>query len=261
VHTDVRRGYDDHAPGDVADITFPGWLINAATLPSTNEWFGGSWIRERKQVGEAAVKQRDNRVRKARDCGLAYLHDSMDFLVFKMGGSTTRTPGQYVFKAHHLVSDTTNCSSARSPSGSGFVTNSKIVTNAEPETSWSKRLWAVASSVISSSQEDVGKLAPVWTSSVIHPSVRMWMMKDPTYDPPALSGFKLMYDQLRDRWTWVKEWTTASAEVRRKKLHEYRISDPSFALSKVTAETLGSGVAQEVPLPPRQPSRSWFGIV
>jgi len=70
-----------------------------------------------------------------------------------------------------------------------------------------------------------------------------------------------MYDQPRDRWTWMKEWTTASGEVRRKKLHEYRISDPSFALSKVPPEILGSGVGQEVPLPPRQPSRSWFGIV
>ena len=145
------------------------------------------------------------------------------------------------------------------PNGSGFVTKSKIVTDSPPEVKpWHSRLWSAASGVFSDSPEDVAKLAPVWTSEVIHPSVRVQMIHDPTYDPPALRGFKLMYDATCTRWTWVKEWTDTNGEVRRKRLHEYRIDDPSFALSKVTAEILGSGVSEEVPLPPRQTNGSRF---
>ena len=56
----------------------------------------------KKPEGEETKRQREDRVRKAQHWGLAYLHDSMDSLVFKMGGSRTRTPGQYIFKMKPL---------------------------------------------------------------------------------------------------------------------------------------------------------------
>ena len=215
---------------------------------------------------EHAKRIREERVRAAQKWGLAYLHDSMDRLIFKLGGSRTRTPGRYIFKSRHLTYNTANIPRSRDPSGdpSGFVTDSIIVTNATPEDkSWYWRFWTTLWSVIGtpSNAAVAARLLPVWTSETIHPSVRVRMMHDPTYDPPALRGFKLMYEETHDRWTWVNEWTSASGEIRRKKLHEYRIEDPSFALSKVTPETLGAGVGKEVPLPPRQTNRrswDWF---
>src|SRR5258708_39690643 len=54
-------------------------------------------------VGAQAKMRREERVRKARSWGLAELHDSMESLIFKMGGSMTRTPGRYIFKARHLI--------------------------------------------------------------------------------------------------------------------------------------------------------------
>ena len=261
MHTDVGRGYDDHVPGDIADITFTWMVDQCCGLLAFDE----KNVRQMTEKGdfkqpeeEGAKRQREEKVRRAQNWGLACLHDSMNF-IFKIGGSMTRTPGQYTFKARDWVYEETDSSGSGSPSGSGFVTKSKIITDSSPEEkSWYSRLWSTASGVFNGSPEDIEKLAPVWTSEVIHPSVRVRMIHDPTYDPPALRGFKLMYDATRTRWTWVKEWTDINGEVRRKRLHEYRIEDPSFALSKVTAETLESGVGEEVSLPPRQTNGSWF---
>jgi hypothetical protein len=261
VHTDVGRGYDDHVPGDIADIAFTWMVDQCRDLLTFNE----KKVRQMMEKGdfkqpanEDAKTRRDDRVRKAQTWGLAHLHDSMD-LIFKMGGSKTRTPGQYIFKARDWVYEKADSNGSGSPNGSGFVTKSKVITDSPQEVKpWHSRLWSMASGVFSGSSEDVAKLAPVWTSEVIHPSVRVRMIHDPTYDPPALRGFKLMYDATRTRWTWVKEWTDPDGEIRRKRLHEYRIGDQSFALSKVTAEILGSGVGEEVPLPPRQTKGSWI---
>ena len=264
VHTDVGRGYEDHVPGDIADITF-AWMVDQCR---DHLAFNNDKVQQLMEKGdfkqpddEKARREREERVRKAHHWGLAYLHDSMDSLLFKIGGSRTRTPGQYIFKARHVVYDTTNRNWSRSPNESGFVTDSKIVTNLTPEDeSWYWRFWNTVSGIIGSPPEDVAKLAPVWTSEVIHPSVRVRMLQDQTYDPPALRGFKLMHNEAHDCWTWVKEWTAANGEVRRKKLREYRIEDPSFAFSKVTAETLSYGVGQEVPVPPRQTNWSWVSF-
>jgi len=262
VHTDVGRGYDDHAPGDIADLTFVWMVDQCRNLLAFNE----EKVRQMMERGdfkqperEDAKRRREDRVRKARDWGLAYLHDSMNS-IFKMGGSMTRTPGQYTFKARDWAYEKTDSDGSGSPTGSGFVTKSKIITNNPPPEGkpWHSRLWSTVPGAFSGPAEDLAKLAPVWTSESIHPSVRVRMMRDPTYDPPALRGFKLMYDATRTRWTWVKEWTDANGEVRMKRLHEYRIEKQSLALSKVTTETLDSRVGDEVPLPPRQKNRSWF---
>jgi hypothetical protein len=256
VHTDVGRGYNDHAPGDIADITFAWMVDQCRNLLAFND----KKVRQMMEKGDFKVpegddakRQREDRVRRAQNWGMAYLHDSMS-LVFKMGGSMTRTPGQYFFRARGWAHEKADSNSSES----GFVTKSKIVTDSPPEAkSWHSRLWSTASGAFSGPSED-GARQEVWTSEVIHPSVRVRMMHDQTYDPPALRGFKLMYDATRTRWTWVKEWTDANGEFRRKKLHEYRMEDSSFGLSKATAETLGSGVGEEVPLPPRQTNKSWF---
>jgi hypothetical protein len=261
VHTDVGRGYDDHVPNDIADITFVWMVDQCRNLLAFND----KQVRQMMEKGDFKVpegddakRKREDKVRKAQNWGLACLHDSMN-LIFKLGGSKTRTPGRYAFKARDWVYEQRESSGCSGLSGSGFVTKSKIVTDSPPETkSWHSRLWSTASEVLNGPSQGVAKLAPVWTSEVIHPSVRLRMMHDPKYDPPALRGFKLMYDATRTRWTWVKEWTDTNGEVRMKRLHEYRMEDPSFALSKVTAETLGSGIGEEVPLPPRQTNGSWF---
>jgi len=261
VHTDVGRGYNDHAPGDIADITFAWMVDQCCGLLAFNE----KKVRQMMEKGdfrqpedEDAKRRREDKVRRAQNWGLAYLHDSMGF-IFKIGGSMTRTPGQYTFKPRDWDYEKTDSHGSGCPSGSGFVTKSKTVTDSPPKKKpWYSSLWSTPSGIFSGSSEDVVKLAPVWTSEDIHPSVRVRMIHDPTYDPPALRGFKLMYDATRTRWTWVKEWTDTNGEVRRKRLHEYRIEDPSLALSKVTAEILGSGVGEEVPLLPRQTNGSWF---
>jgi hypothetical protein len=257
VHTDVGRGYDDHVPGDIADITF-AWMVDQCR---DHLAFNDRMVRRllergdfKEPVGEHAMKLREEKVHKARHWGLADVHNSMEQLIFKLGGSTTRTPGRYIFKAKNITRSST--------SGSGFITDSKIVTKLAPERGepWYNRLWTTVWGVFGSQAGDGATLAPVWTSESIHPSVRIRMMHDPTYDPPALRGFKLMYDQTRNHWTWVKEWTTADGVVRKKKLHEYQIEDPSFARHTVTTDFLEAGVGQEVPLPPRKTNQSWFGL-
>ena len=259
MHTDVGRGYSDHVPGDIADLTF-AWMVDQCRGYLD---FNENKVREQLQKGdfkapqgEAAEKEREERVRKAKQWGLAYLHDSMTNL-FKMGGSLTRTPGQYTFEAHHLVDDETKRNRGRSPNEASFVTDSKHVANAPPkekEEPWYQRFWTAVSGVDGGPAED---LTPVWTSEVIHPSVRVRMIRDPTYDPPALRGFKLMYNDRLKHWTWVKRFEGPYGEVREKRLYEDRNNDPAFSLSREITETLEFD--REVPLRPRQ-TPAWFSF-
>ena len=268
VHTDVGRGYKDHAPGDIADITF-AWMVDQCDGILA---FNKDRVQKMLQKGDfefvpgrAAEMEREDRESKAKHWGLGYLHDSMTVpFVLVLDGSRTRTPGQYPFPAHHVVYKS---NSSRSPSEGSFVTDSRIVTNITPkEKSWYWRFWTTVAGVIGFQVEDLAKLAPVWTYEVIHPSVRVRMIRDATYDPPALQGFKLRYDDHSKHWTWVKQWHGPNGELREKRLHEERIENSSFSLRKDSSkdrkeivEALESGVGQEVPLPPRQ-TTSWFSF-
>jgi hypothetical protein len=251
VHTDVGRGYDDHVPNDIADITF-AWMVDQCHgLLAFNENKVLQMLKEgdfKQPEGVDAKKRWEDRIGKAKTWGLARLHDSMT-LLFKIGGSKTRTPGQYTFKPRDWAHEKADNSS----SGKDFVTESRILANSQPEAK-------SVSGVFGGPPEDVMKLDSVSTFEVIHPSVRLRMMKDQAYDPPALKDFKLLYDAPNTRWTWVKTWTDANGDVREKRLNEYRIKDPSFALSQVTAEMLKSGIDNKEPLPPRQTNKSWFSF-
>ena len=263
MHTDVGRGYEDHVPSDIADITFAWMVEQCRPHLSFNEKKVEQMMRKgdyKKPDGDEGERQRDDRIRKAKHWGLAYLHDSMDSLLFKIGGSRTRTPGQYIFNMKPLTYERKPGDSSHSAEQGSFVTDSKIVANATPEEkSWYWRFWSAVAGVMGGRAEDIAHMAPVWTSESIHPSVRVRMWSDPAYDPPALRGFKIMHDEARNRWTWVKEWTGSNGEVRRKKLHEYATEHPAAALSKINAEMVRSKVGQEVPLPPRQ-QNSWFSL-
>ena len=195
---------------------------------------------------EAAKKRREERLRKAKTWGLADLHDSMT-LIFKLGRSVYRSPGQYVFRARaHEKSDRPGSSSPRE---SGFVTMSEILPDSETTSSLPQ---LESTHVIAGPPGDPLELDPVWTCEVIHPSVRLRMMQDQTYDPPALRGFKLKYDAARSRWTWVKRWEDTDGVLRETTLPEDRIEDSSFSMNKVTAEMLRLGVDKEEPLPLRR---------
>ncbi len=263
VHTDVGRGYEDHVPGDIADITFAWMVDQCRNLLAFNEKKVPQMLEKgdfKQPEGEEAKKRWEERVRKAKTWGLAELHDSMT-LVFKMGRSVVRTPGQYAFKARKRADEQSDNHRSGSPRGSGFITESEILPDSQPEAMpWHSRLWSTASGVFTSPLDDLSKLDPVWTAEVIHPSVRLRMMQDRTYDPPALRDFKLKYDAARGRWTWVKKWQDNNGVVRKTTLHEDRIEDSSFSLSEVTAETLKLGVDKEQPLPPRQKHGSWVSF-
>jgi len=260
VHTDVGRGYEDHVPGDIADITF-AWMVdqcrgllawNKNKVPQMLEKGDHKKIPE--DAAPDVVQAWDDRVLKAKTWGLADLHDSFTPM-FWLGGSTTRTPGQYIFKARDAAKPKTDGSSG----GSGFATKSKILANIESVVKpWHWRLWNTATGVFTGPPEDLSKFEMVWTSEVIHPSVRMRRLHDPEYQPPALKDFKLTYDADRDRWSWVKRWTDDHGVPREKKLHEYRIEEPTYALSKADVEMLKAGTDEEDPLPPKPASKSWI---
>ncbi len=266
VHTDVGRGYEDHAPGDIADITF-AWMVdqcinllafNREKIPTMLEKGDFKKPSGEGAEKEQAEKERARRVAKAKKWGLADLHDSMT-LIFKLGSSIDRTPGQYVFKARGSPRLKTDNSGSDIPSGSGFVTKSKILHHLQPEgKAWHIRLWSSASGVFAGPPEDISKYDLVWTSEVIHPSVRMRRMQDPTYDPPALKDFKLHYDAARSRWVWTKTWTDDNGAVRAKKLLEDRIEDSYFSMLNVGPEMLKFRADEEEPIPPRPKSGSWF---
>ena len=263
VHTDVGRGYEDHVPGDIADITFAWMVDQCRDLLAFNEKKVPQMLEKgdfKQPEDEEAKKRREERVRKAKTWGLAALHDSMT-LVFKMGQSMDRTPGQYAFKARKRAHETVDNPGSGGLRGGGFITMSEIVPDSPPEAKpWHSRVWRAAWGVFTGPLEDLSKLDPVWTAEVIHPSVRLRMMQDKTYDPPALRDFKLKYDADRSRWTWVKKWEDTNGIVRETTLHEDRIEDSSFSLSKVTAESLKFGIDKEEPLPPRQKNGSWFSF-
>ena len=205
--------------------------------------------------GEQAKRVRAAREAKAKNWGLADLHDSMTW-VFKLGRSLDRTPGQYVFKARgspRLKTDKSGTSG--SPSGSGFVTESKILSQPEAKP-WHAQLWSAAAGVFTGPPEDTSKFDPVWTSEVIHPSVRMRMMQDPTYDPPALRGFNLHYDPVRSRWIWTKKWTDDNGFAREKMLEEERIQDSYYSMLKVGPEMLKFRADEKEPIPPK-PKSGW----
>ena len=261
VHTDVGRGYEDQVPGDIADITF-AWMVDQCRSVLD---FRDDKVPDMLQKGDhkklLTVDEKedwDKRADKAKTWGLADLHDSMT-LVFKLGSSIDRTPGQYVFEARGSARGKTDKSDGGgSPSPSGFVTKSKVLTDSEPDKKpWLSRLWSTASGVFTGPPDDLSKLDQVWTSEVIHPSVRMRMMQDQYYDPPALRGFKPAYDANRGRWTWTKKWTDAHGVVREKRLHEDRMEGTVFSLSLVKPETLKLGEGAEEPIPPRK-KKSWF---
>ncbi len=210
----------------------------------------GDWAEK-----EQADEERARREAKAKNWGLADLHDSMTF-IFKLGGSVDRTPGQYVFKARgspRLKTDKSG--TGTSPSGSGFVTESKILSHPVAK-AWHARLWSAASGVFAGPPEDLSKFDPVWTSEVIHPSVRIRVTQDPTYDPPALRGFKLHYDKAHSRWIWTKKWTDDSGAVREKILEEDSIADSYFSMLKVGPEMLKLRADEDEPIPPK-PKKGW----
>ena len=208
-------------------------------------------------VGPEAEAKWAERLRKAKTWGLADLHDSMT-LVFKLGSSLDRTPGQYIFETRGSARGKTDKSDGGgSPSASGFVTKSKVI-NAPPVIKpWHIQLWNTASGVFTGPPQDLSKFDQVWTSEVIHPSVRMRMMQDPYYDPPALRDFKPTYDAKHGRWDWIKHWTDDHGVVREKKLHEDRIEGTQFSIMLVKLETLKLGEDKDEPIPPRKKS-GWF---
>ena len=255
VHTDVGRGFKDHVPGDIADITF-AWMVDQCRgflafhddkIPEMLEI--GDF---QEPVGNRAQRKRDRRIEKAKTWGLADLHDSMTF-IFKFTGSVDRTPGQYVFRARR--SRRWRTKRGGNPSRSGFVTESKILSQPEAKP-WHARLWSTALGVFTGRPEDTSKFDPVWTSEVIHPSVRMRRMQDPTYDPPALRGFNLHYDEADSRWIWTKMWTDDNGAVREKMLEEDRIQGSYYSMLKVGPEMLKFRADEDEPFPPK-PKGGW----
>ena len=264
VHTDVGRGYKDHVPGDIADISFTWMVDQCRDLLAFHDAKVLEMLEHgdfEQPVGERARRKRMRREKKARTWGLADLHtrrpaDPMDF-AYRLFGFKARTPGQYVFKARDSARLKTDKSGSGTPSGSGFVTKSKILHDSLPDVkAWHARLWSTASGVFTGPPEDTSKFDPVWTSEVIHPSVRMRRMQDPTYDPPALRGFNLHYDAAHSRWIWTKKWTDDNGAVREKFLEEDRIQDSYFSMLKVGSEMLKFRADEEEPIPPK-PKSGW----
>ena len=204
VHTDVGRGYDDHIPGDTADITF-AWMVDQCRgLLAFNEDMVSKMLEKgdfKEPVGARAERKRARREEEAKTWGVADIHtrrptDPVDFL-YNLCGLKTRTPGKYVFKAQ----------------GDARLKR-RFITGLEPS-------------------KDIPKFDPVWTSEVIHPSVRMHVMYDPTYKPIALRGFRLSYDEARGRWTWIKTWTDMNGAARKMTMKEDLTEDSYFSMHKL----------------------------
>ena len=267
VHTDVGRGYKDHVPGDIADITFAWMVDQCRDFLAFNEEKVSKMLEKgdfKKPVRRRAVRKRARREEAAKTWGLAELHtrrladlgDPMDFM-HKLAGTKARTPGQYVFKPHGPTRSNTDESGGGSLTrrGSGFVTASKVLPEPE-EKPWHARLWSTVSRVFTRPRKDISKFNPVWTSEVIHPSVRMRMMQDPTYNPFALRDFKLSYDKARSCWTWTKEWTDNRGTVRETTMDEDRIEDSYFSMRKAGSEILTYRADEDEPIPPKR-ERGW----
>ena len=236
VHTDVGRGYEDHVPGDMADITFT-WMVEQCTghlsfsQTTFNEMTKGGDFKKpttlEKRQQRKAEEKRQQRKDQADKWGMADLHDSMRTLVGWLTKSETRTPGQYPFQSRNLVRDKRNGSwihitgaaNTSSDRETSMVTASQVVGNARPPTKpwykhfipWLKRAFTHKSG---------NKPTPVCTLEYIHPCVRVRMFKDPEYDPPSLRGYNLVRHAEDDRWSWVKEWTADDGTVHRVELPE-----------------------------------------
>ena len=265
VHTDVGRGYKDHVPGDIADITF-AWMVDQCRhLLTFNEKKVSNMLEKgdfKKPGGRRARRKRARREAKAKTWGLADLHtrrladlgDPMD-TIHKLAGTKARTPGQYVFKPHGQARLKTDKSGSGSPTRSGFVTESKILENPEAKP-WHARLWSAVSRLFTRRRKDISNFDPVWTSEVIHPSVRMRMMQDPAYNPFALRGFKLSYDEARSCWTWTKQWTDNNGAARETTMDEDHIEDSYFSMRKVGPGMLTYRADRKDPIP-RKRTRGW----
>ena len=266
VHTDVGRGYDDHVPGDIADITFAWMVDQCRPFLAFDEKMISKMLEKgdfKKSVRTRAKRTRTRREEKAKTWGLADIHaqrlanrgDPMD-LIHKLAGAKARTPGQYFFKPHGPARLKTDKSESGSQTRRGFVTTSKIL--AVPETKPRRaRLWSAVSRVFTHQRKDISKFDPVWTSEVIHPSVRIRMMQDQTYNPFALRGFKLSYNEACSRWTWTKEWTDNNGAVRKTTINEDRIEDTSLSMRKAGPEILRYGADKKDPIPPKR-ERGWL---
>ena len=137
-----------------------------------------------------------------------------------------------------------------------MVTASRVVGNAIPPNTLSYKLffaWLKGTFTRQSRDTPV----QVYTSEYIHPCVRVRMLHDTDYDPPALRGYTLEPHTDRDKWMWVKEWTTSDGTVHRAEIPEYHISDASFAGMMVERERLGYGGRPHVPIPPRTKKPVW----
>jgi len=268
VHTDVGRGYDDHVPGDIADITF-AWMVDQCIghLSFRKETLdrmmrGGDF----KNPPTKGLKERERRMGEAAKWGMAELHDSMTGPVAKLTGSKTRTPGQYPFSSRYVVQEgrsgdwvrISGAANTRDDRETEMVTASQEVGDARPPAKpWYKRFTAWLKGVVTGKTGK--KPTPVYTSEYIHPCVRVKMFKDQKYDPPSLRGYNPVYNAEHDQWSWVKEWTADDGKVHRAELLEYHISDVSFAGEQVDRKTLGYGERQNVTLPPRV-KKPWWKI-
>jgi hypothetical protein len=246
----------------MADITF-AWMVDQCIgqLSFREESLmrmmeRGDFKAPTTQKGWEERRKKEDR---AAHWGMADLHDSMTGLLARLGGSKTRTPGRYAFKRRYLVQDKQDGSwiritgAADTSNEISMVTSSQIVENATPEKMpWFKRVSAWIKSIFTRKPGD--KPTPVYTSEYIHPCVRVRMLNDPTYDPPSLQGYKLVYHAEHDRWSWVKEWTADDGKVHKVELLEYQISDASFAGMMVDKETLRKNAA----LPPRVTKKPWW---
>ena len=252
VHTDVGRGYKDHVPGDIADITFAWMVDQCCQLLAFNQEKVLSMLDEgdfKKPERQRAKEKRARREEQAKDWGMADLHtrrlidlgDPMDF-IHKLSGLKARTPGQYVFKADG------------SSSRNGFVTESKIL-RLEAK-AWHARLWSTVSRVFTRRRKDISTFDPVRTSEFIHPSVRIRMMKDLRYNPFALRGFELRYDRADSRWTWTKVWTDNNGAVRETTMDEDRMEESSLSMRKAGPEILTYRADEKEPIPPER-VRGW----
>ena len=268
VHTDVGRGYSDHVPGDMADITF-AWMVDQCIGHLSFREETLDWMTQHGDFkAPTTQKERDERRKKevkAARWGMADLHDSMKGLVAVLTGPKTRTPGQYAFKSQYLVRDQRNGSWVRitgaantsSEHETSMVTTSRDMGKATPpKTPWYKLFGAWLKGIFTRNSRDTP--VQVYTSEYIHPCVRVRMLNDPTYDPPSLRGYTLVHHAEHDQWSWVKDWTANDGRVHRTELLEYHISDASFAGMMVDRETLGYGERQDVTIPPRATKKPWW---
>ena len=264
VHADVGRGYNDHVPGDIADITF-AWMVDQCIghlsfREDTLNWMmhnGDFEIPRTPKLEEERRKHKEN----AAHWGGADLHDSLEGVVAKLTPPKTRTPGQYPFKSKYLKRDQRSgdwvriTGAANSNTETSMVTVSRTVGNATPpSTPWYKLFFAWLKGISTRQSRDAP--VEVYTSEYIHPCVRVKMLHDTDYDPPALRGYTLVPHTEHDQWMWAKQWTASDGKVHRAEIPEYHISHVSFAGMMVDRETLGYG-RPHVPIPPRAKKPWW----